>query len=175
MYIKNKKAFTMIELVFVIVIIGVLASVAIPRLAATRDDAVITKARTTIATIRNALAMERQKRVLRGDFKALSAVGGNSNGGDTYVFGNFFHDNGTKTDYSDDVDTGVAVMEYPVVSQPDTKDKWSFVAPTATTRGQYKFNSTLGEVIFEVVNGKFICDSSKTANTNDDGCTQLTR
>ena len=34
-----KKAFTMIELIFVIVILGILASVAIPKLAATRDDA----------------------------------------------------------------------------------------------------------------------------------------
>jgi len=37
--IKTKQAFTMTELVFVIVIIGILASVAIPRLAATRDEA----------------------------------------------------------------------------------------------------------------------------------------
>lgn len=38
-----KKAFTMIELIFVIVIIGVLATVAIPKLSATRDDAIISK------------------------------------------------------------------------------------------------------------------------------------
>lgn len=39
-----KKGFTMIELVFVIVILGILASIAVPRLAATRDDAGAVKA-----------------------------------------------------------------------------------------------------------------------------------
>jgi len=37
-----KTGFTMIELVFVIVILGILAAIAIPKLAATRDDAVMT-------------------------------------------------------------------------------------------------------------------------------------
>ena len=47
-----KKAFTMIELILVIVVIGVLAAIATPRISATRDDAVLVK---TMAEIRTAI------------------------------------------------------------------------------------------------------------------------
>ena len=43
MLAKRRSAFTMMELIFVIVILGILAAVAIPKLTATRNDAKISK------------------------------------------------------------------------------------------------------------------------------------
>jgi general secretion pathway protein G len=137
---STKPAFSMIELVFVIVIIGILASVAIPRLAVTRDDAEISKARVTVASVRNALGMERQKRILRGDFTTIVAVGGTNTG----VFGNF-----------DDDSSKPMVLEYAMPSSTN-KGKWSVSGTGATT--EYKFNSSAaGNPIFVVTDGKFIC------------------
>ncbi len=48
-------AFTMIELVFIIVILGILASIAIPRLAASRDDALAVTLKSDIGTILQAV------------------------------------------------------------------------------------------------------------------------
>ena len=94
-----KKGFTMIELIFVIVILGILASVAIPRLAATREDAEIS---TAIANLRTLLSDASSYHVAKGNFdgakwKDLTSVSlkkadgsaidatANAVGGETYL------------------------------------------------------------------------------------------
>ena len=69
-----KKAFTMVELIFVIVIIGILSAIAIPKFAATRDDAIISKARSTVAALRSAIATQRQKNILKGVFDDINGT-----------------------------------------------------------------------------------------------------
>jgi len=63
----------LIELVFVIVIIGILISLSLPKLIVTRDDALIIKAKTTIAALRTAISIEQQTRILSGNFKDINA------------------------------------------------------------------------------------------------------
>ncbi len=62
----SKKGFTVIELIFVIVLVSILSAVAIPRFAATRDDASIVKGRSEVSTIRSAIMSKRQQNILSG-------------------------------------------------------------------------------------------------------------
>ncbi|OPA72490.1 hypothetical protein BB381_06270 [Campylobacter pinnipediorum subsp. caledonicus] len=62
-----KKAFTMIEIVFVIVIIGVLSAIAVPKFLATRDDAEIVKTLTNVNTIISDIGMHYASQVSLSD------------------------------------------------------------------------------------------------------------
>ncbi|SFV53687.1 Type II secretion envelope pseudopilin protein (PulG,guides folded protein to PulD in outer membrane) [hydrothermal vent metagenome] len=70
----KKSAFTMIELVFVIVILGILAAIAVPKFAATRRDAQISKGRADISSLRSAIITERQSRLIKGDSSYINRL-----------------------------------------------------------------------------------------------------
>lgn len=71
---KKHNGFTMIELVFVIVVLGILSAIAIPRLVATRDDAQVAKGRSDVSAVRSGIVSERQARLLQGQINYTAAL-----------------------------------------------------------------------------------------------------
>ena len=94
---KTKNAFTMIELVFVIVVLGILASIAIPKFSATREDAQISAGRATIAAVRSGIVSERQKHLLQGDTSYVSDLGAGFSAVMKYPANNWEKDGNTYT------------------------------------------------------------------------------
>jgi len=70
-----KQAFTMVEIIFVIVIVGILAAVAVPKLAATRDDA---SAVAAVQSAVNAIHNLGASFVAKGDYSAYTLDQANS-------------------------------------------------------------------------------------------------
>ena len=87
-----KQAFTMIELIFVIVILGILAAVAIPKLTATRDDAVNVRLIANTRTCVNDIISSYKGRGVNPDLTAIPAcVYANNNGASITINGDFVH------------------------------------------------------------------------------------
>lgn len=129
----------MIELVFVIVVLGILAAIAIPKFAATRDDAQIAKARATIAAVQSGIVNERQKRLFRGDNTWITKL--------NYQ---------TSTIFDSNVSGGEQILMYPV-STSSEKGHWSIVTEGSVYRfnlGNYSANFT-----YDNTDGTFTCTS----------------
>ena len=160
MYLKKRKAFTMMELTFVIVIIGILSAIAIPKFAATRDDAVVTKAITTVSSVRNAVATERQKRILRGDFTPITDLA-YQNGQSKPIF-DFFDGNNT---------AGNEVLEYPLRACKDGNARGCWNS-NANNTYIYRMPASTHNVTFTLSNNRFKCDPADATTGTD--CRTLT-
>lgn len=62
----QRKSFSMIELVFIIVILGILTAVAVPRLSLTRQDACYANLRAKLSEVETILSREYTKKFLQG-------------------------------------------------------------------------------------------------------------
>jgi len=132
----RKNAFTLIELVFVIVLIGILSSVAIPKFTNLRKNAIISQGRADVASIRSGIINERQARLIKGDSD--------------------FIQNGT---YEGQMDYGGlfgGVLMYPI-AQSNTDNGWSATAGSGTY--VYKVSGSANTFKYTPEDGKFLCVS----------------
>lgn len=150
---KSHLAFTMIELVFVIVVLGILAAVAIPRLAASRDDAILVKGQSQVSAIRSGISLQRSRLMMEGNVSfptALDSAGFNVN--DQRLF-NFSDGNASN------------ILEYPILSQVSRDGGW---VKTATNAYSFRVNGSDNNFTYSNTNGTFNCTSGAE-------CTELTR
>ena len=132
-----RKAFTMTELIFVIVILGILAAVAVPKMGSTKSHAEISKARTDVASIRSSILTERQSQLIKGDSSFIDKLSeddsvlftGNGDGRTLFTYG---------------------------IAAGTTDGKWSKVA----NKEEYNFHINGSDIKFtyDKSTGKFSCD-----------------
>lgn len=146
----------MIELIFVIVVLGILAAVAIPKLAATRDDAIITKGQSQLSAIRSGISLLKAKQMLVG-ITTFPATLDDANASGVSGL-NLFHR--ADTNMSNDV------LEYPIISDADGSHGW---IKTGNTTYVFRANGTNTTFDYNATTGTFNC----VQGTGD--CNILTR
>ena len=158
-----KKAFTMIELVMVIVVLGILASIAVSRMSVTRDDAQLVKGKSEVSAIRSAIALQRSKNMMRGF----------TNGGNPVRLDALLSDTSAEDDALFDYDSNSSdskkkLLDYPIYSK-DANGHWR---KTAADKYVFKVLNTDIEFIYDA--GNFDCNHTSSDANIKKYCKALT-
>jgi general secretion pathway protein G len=151
----RRSGFTMIELVMVIVVLGILSSIAVSKMAVTRDDAILTKGRSDVASIRSAISLLRSKNMMSGKTppnpKHLDALDTATSSDGKALF-----------DYdSNSSDSSKKLLDYPIYS----KDKNGHWRKTAVD--QYAFKALNTDIYFKYSSGSFDCHNEGNNSSAD--------
>ena len=148
-----KKAFSMLEIIFVIIILGILTTIALPKFAMTTNDAHIVKAKSTINNIRSAIIIIKSEGIFIGTntfpnkLDNLQALISNDND-------KLFDTNGSKI-----------ILQNPILSSTNNGG-WSKI-----DNNIYRFtlDNQNTDFIYNPLSGEFICDISNNL------CLKLTK
>ena len=138
--INSKRAFTIIELIFVIIVIGILASLALPKMGEGIRQADLANVKSKVTAIRSALQVQRTKNILKGKSPYPSTLDSG-----TCLFGAIFNGECTQT-----------------------QSGGGYWRKAGTDTYEAKLKS--GDIItfeYNATNGTFTCDP---ANTSDSLC-----
>jgi len=133
----------MIELVFVIVVLGILAAIAVPKMTATRTDAEISKGQADVSSIRSGIISVRQKYLLRGKTGYINHL---SSGGSA-----LFDGNGT---------AGTSILMYPITPVSGKNGHWS---SPATDQYVYRVGNQNCTFVYNSANGTFTLNAASAA------------
>jgi type II secretory pathway pseudopilin PulG len=160
----------MLELTFVIVVIGILAAIALPRFSDTADTAYLAKAQSQLMAVRAALATERQKRILRGDTTAITSLSCTSGSCPATPANAFDH-------FSADGDGNYAsVVNYPIEKCSSATQRACWDVGTSGGKRTYTFrfvqssDGNDGKAEFILDNNRLSCHDSAA-----DDCKRITR
>ena len=144
-FIRSSGAFSVIELIFVIVVLGILSAFALPRFADAKEHADIAKGRSDIVAIRTGIINERQSRVIRGDFSWIK--------------------NGVEEGQMDNKGLFGAIFTHPITNS-NSAGNWSATAGSGVYYYKVSDKTSL-RFDYKEDSGRFECD------TKDSLCTLL--
>ncbi|HZF71305.1 type II secretion system protein [Sulfuricurvum sp.] len=151
---KLRSAFTMTELIFVIVVIGILASIALPRIGNSIIDAQLARGTADVAAIRSAILAERQRLLLQGVTSYVPDINNNFTAAES---------NATRT-----------LLTYPL-KMGTGSGEWEAAGDGLhfTYHVDDRDNNPDAAFTYNPNNGQFTCVEN-TSNKQDE-CTRLTR